>query len=63
MCANWNDLQRVACATSELQPVATRKRLPGVRLPLDVRQVIENVTGCRDTKTAKSKEQWRDDHT
>ena len=29
MCVNWNELR---CASSELQPVATR--LPGVRLPL-----------------------------
>ena len=32
MCVNWNELQYLACATVQLQPVATR--LPGVRLPL-----------------------------
>ena len=55
MCVNWNELQYLACATVESQPVATR--LPGVRLPLE--QVIKNikkVAGCRDTRTAKRKE-------
>ena len=32
MCVNWNELQYLACATVESQPVATR--LPGVRLPV-----------------------------
>ena len=35
-CVNWNELQHVACTTMELSPVASR--LPGVRLPLVIRQ-------------------------
>ena len=38
MCVNWNELR---CASSELQPVATR--LPGVRLPLDVSTIIRTM--------------------
>ena len=35
MCVNWNELR---CASSELQPVATR--LPGVRLPLVFMKIV-----------------------
>ena len=38
MCVNWNELQYLACATTELQPVATR--LPGVWLPLVIQREV-----------------------
>ena len=44
MCVNWNELQYLACSTSELQPVATAATRSAVAPRKEEREMMKSVT-------------------